>query len=93
MKRILKKLCTFQERDYDLRYHFSMWIQSEIEEQRDFHRCILIGDESTCTTNGDVSSQHCRWWLDVNRNFIIDNKKQYYQTTNVWCVILNDKLL
>ena len=103
VKRILKKnkyhaykptfICTFQERDYDLRYDFSMWIQGEIEEQRDFHRRILFGDESTFTTNGVVSSQNCRWWSDVNPNFIIDNKNQYYQKTNVWCGILNDKLL
>lgn len=103
IKEILKKqkyhaykpmfICTFQRRDYDLRYDFCMWIQGEIEDQRDFHRHILFGDESTFTTNGVVSSQNCRWWSDENPNFVIDNKNQYYQKTNVWCGIINDKLI
>lgn len=103
IKKILKKhkyhaykpmfICTFQRRDYDLRYDFCMWIQGEIEDQRDFHRHILFGDESTFTTNGVVSSQNCRWWSDENPNFVIDNKNQYYQKTNVWCGIINDKLI
>lgn len=88
-----KFICTFQERDYNLRYDFSIWVQGKIEEQGDFHRHILFGDESTFTTNGVVSSQNCRWWSSENPNFVIDNKNQYYQKTNVWCGILNDTLI
>lgn len=88
-----KFICTFQERDYNLRYDFAIWVQGEIEEQADFHRHILFGDESTFTTNGVVSSQNCRWWSNDNPNFVIDNKNQYYQKTNVWCGILNDTLI
>lgn len=86
-------ICTFQERDYDLRYDFCMWIQGQIEDQHDFHKHILFGDESTFTTNGVVSSQNCRWWSDENPNFVIDNNNQYYQKTNVWCGIVNNKLI
>lgn len=103
VKRILKKnkyrayrpqfICTFQERDYDLRFDFSMWVQGKLEEQGDFHRHILFSDESTFTTNGVVSSQNCRWWADENPNFTIDNRNQYYKKTNVWCGILNDNLI
>lgn len=103
VKRILKKnkyhayrpkfVCTFQERDYDLRFDFSTWIQGEIEERRDFHRHIIFSDESTFTTNGVVSSQNCRWWSQENPNFVIANRNQYYKKTNVWCGILNDKLI
>lgn len=81
------------ERDYDLRLYFSFWVQGEIESDGEFHRKILFSDEATFTTNGVVSSQNCRWWSDNNPNFTIECKSQYSAKTNVWCGILDNKIV
>lgn len=44
-------------------------------------------------TNGVVSSQNCRYWAAENPNWIINCKSQYSQKVNVWCAILNTKII
>lgn len=84
---------TLKERDYIPRFEFSAWFQGEVEETRLFPRQILWSDEATFTSNGTVSSQNCRWWARENPNFIIECRDQYSFKTNVWCGILNNRLI
>lgn len=85
---------TLKERDYIPRFEFSAWFQGEVEETRLFPRQILWSDEATFTSNGTVSSQvSCRWWARENPNFKIECRDQYSFKTNVWCGILNNRLI
>lgn len=86
-------ISTLNERDFIPRFDFSVWFQGEIEENPLFPRQILWTDESTFTSNGVVSSQNCRWWAQENPNFIIECKDQYSFKVNVWCGILDNKLI
>lgn len=88
-----KFINTLKERDFDVRFFFCAWIQGEIEENRSFATQILFTDEATFSSNGVVSSQNCRWWADENPGFVIECKDQYSFKTNVWCGILNGRLI
>lgn len=103
VRRILKKhkyypykpkfINTLRETDFDARLEFCAWFQGEIEDNRQFPFQILFSDEATFSSNGVVSSQNCRWWSDENPNFTIECKNQYSFKTNVWCGILNNRII
>lgn len=40
-----------------------------------------------------VSSQNCRFWAEENPNWVINCRSQYSQKINVWCGILNERLI
>lgn len=84
---------TLKERDYDRRFDFCSLIQGELEDDPFFPRRIIFSDEATFSSNGTVSSQHCRWWSEENPNFTIKSRDQYSFKTNVWCGIYKDRLI
>ncbi|KAJ8954148.1 hypothetical protein NQ318_005742 [Aromia moschata] len=53
-----------------------------------FHKRILFSDESTFSTNGVVSSLHCRYWSETNPHFILSKTIFQKNATK----ILTDKL-
>lgn len=94
VRRILKKnkfkpykpkfISTLKERDFIVRFDFSMWVQGQIEDNRSFPKYIFFSDEATFNSNGTVSSQNCRWWATENPRFTIECRDQYSFKTNVW---------
>lgn len=88
-----KFIHTLKERDFDVRFNFSIWFQGEREEDYYFPYNILWTDEATFSSNGVVNSQNCRWWAQVNPHFTIECKDQYSFKTNVFCGILNNKVI
>ncbi|XP_066141182.1 uncharacterized protein [Euwallacea fornicatus] len=53
--------------------------------------CLWL--QTAFTTNGVVSTQNCRIWSDQNPNWIIECKRQYSSKVNVFCGILNQKII
>ncbi|KAJ8954150.1 hypothetical protein NQ318_005744 [Aromia moschata] len=45
----------------------------------EFHKRILFSDESTFSTNGVVSSLHCRYWSETNPHFTNSCRRQYFK--------------
>lgn len=88
-----KFINTLHERDFDMRLDFSFWYQEQREEDANFPFQILWSDEATFTSNGVVSSQNCRWWAQENPNYLIQCRDQYSFKTNVWCGVLNNKVI
>lgn len=88
-----KFINTLKERDFDVRFDFSMWFQGEREDECSFPDYILWTDEATFSSNGVVSSQNCRWWAQENPHFTIECKDQYNFKTNVFCGLLKDKVI
>ena len=69
------------------RLDFCLWVGNKILENRNFHKLIMFSDESTFSTNGVVSSQHCRYWSENNPHFTITAHSQYFKKVNVWCAV------
>jgi len=84
---------TLEERDFDRRFMFCMWVQGKIEEDPSFLKHVLFSDEATFTSNGVVSSQNCRWWADQNPHFTIETRQQRSFKTNVWCGIFKNRII
>lgn len=84
---------TLQARDFDARLDFSFWFQGMIEDNPYFGRHVLFTDEATFSSNGTVSSQNCRWWSNENPHFVIECRDQYSFKTNVWCGIIDNRIL
>lgn len=88
-----KFISTLKERDFVPRFAFSAWYQGEVEENPFFPSRILWTDEATFSSNGVVSSQNCRWWAQENPNFVIECRDQYSFKINVWCGLMNNKII
>lgn len=72
---------------------FCLWAQGQYFNYRNFLKNILFSDEATFTTNGIISSQNSRFWVSENPEWIINCRRQYSQKINVWCGILNERVI
>lgn len=82
---------TLQERDLTSRLDFCFWFQGMVEDDPYFSR--LFTDEASFSSNGTVNSQNCRWWSTQNPHFTIECKNQYSFKTNVWCGVIDNRIL
>ncbi|KAJ8956098.1 hypothetical protein NQ318_016551 [Aromia moschata] len=57
---------TLEEGDEAKRLDFCLEMGNRVLNDVGFHKRILFSDESTFSTNGVVSSQHCRYWSETN---------------------------
>ncbi|KAJ8943430.1 hypothetical protein NQ318_020681 [Aromia moschata] len=78
---------TLEEDNETKRLDFCLEIGNRILNDVGFHKRILFSDESTFSTNGVVSSQHCRYWSETNPHFTISCRRQYFKKVNVWCAV------
>lgn len=88
-----KFLQTLEDGDNERRLEYCLWLQGEYLNNRNFLKYILYTDEATFTTNGVVTSQNIRMWSDQNPHWIVQCKRQYSQKVNVWCGILNERII
>lgn len=88
-----KFLHTLENGDEDVRMEYSLWCQGNYLTDRTFLSKIMFTDEATFTTNGVVSSQNARYWSDQNPNWMINCKRQYSSKINVWCGIIDNKII
>jgi hypothetical protein len=88
-----KFLHTLEEGDTQRRMEYCLWCQGNYLNDREFLKNIMFSDEATFTTNGVVSAQNCRYWATENPNWVINCKRQYSQKVNVWCALLNTKII
>lgn len=88
-----KFLHTLEEGDTEKRMEYCLWTQGEYENDRNFINKILFSDEATFTTNGTVNSQNSRYWTEENPHWVINCRRQYSQKINVWCGILNTRII
>lgn len=88
-----KILHTLENGDDVRRLEFCLWAQAEYLNNRNFLKEILFSDEATFSTNGVVSSQNSRFWAVENPEWVINTRRQYSQKLNVWCGILDDRII
>ncbi|KAJ8954968.1 hypothetical protein NQ318_000399 [Aromia moschata] len=78
---------TLEDGDEAKRLDFCLEMGNIVLNDVGFHKRILFSDESTFSTNGVVSSKHCRYWSETNLHFTISCRRQYFKQVNVWCVV------
>lgn len=78
---------TLEAGDDAKRLDFCLEMGERFLNNVEFHKRIMFSDESTFTTNGVVSSQHCRYWSETNPHFTISSQRQYFKKINVWCAV------
>jgi len=88
-----KFLHTLQEGDENKRLEYCLWAQGLYLSDRNFLKNVLFSAEASFTSNGVVSSQNCRYWATENPRWVINCKSQYSQKINVWCGILNERII
>lgn len=81
---------TLSENDHTQRLQFCNWIR---EQPNDFHRNILFSDESTFKSDGSVNTWNCRYWSQVNPNWIREMDHQHIWKVNVWCGIIGSRVV
>ncbi|KAJ8942209.1 hypothetical protein NQ318_021096 [Aromia moschata] len=75
---------TLEEGDEAKRLDFCLEMGNRVLNDVGFHKRILYSDESTFSTNGVVSSQHCRYWSETNPHFTISCRRQYFKKLLVY---------
>lgn len=88
-----KFLHTLEIGDEEKRMEFCLWAQGEYLQNRRFLKSVLFSDEATFTTNGVFSSQNARHWAVENPEWIVNCKRQYSFKINVWCGVLNERII
>ncbi|KAJ8934422.1 hypothetical protein NQ318_015450 [Aromia moschata] len=73
---------TLEEGDEAKRLDFCLEMGNRVLNDVGFHKRILFSDESTFSTNGIVSSQHCLYWSETNPHFTISCRRQYFKKVN-----------
>ncbi|KAJ8948333.1 hypothetical protein NQ318_019318 [Aromia moschata] len=76
---------TLEEGDEAKRLDFCLEMGNRVLNDVGFHKRILFADESSFSTNGVVSSQHCRYWSETNPHFTISCRRQYFE--KLMCVV------
>ncbi|KAJ8936849.1 hypothetical protein NQ318_000586, partial [Aromia moschata] len=70
---------TLEEGDEAKRLDFCLEMDNRVLNDVGFHKRILFSDESTFSTNGVVSSQHCPYWSETNPHFTISCQRRYFK--------------
>lgn len=72
------------------RLNFCNWIQNQ---RQNIHRNILFTDECTFKSDAEVNTWNCRFWSPVNPHWVREIDHQHVWKVNVWCGIIDDKIL
>lgn len=79
-----------QPGDFLQRLNFCNWA---LNQRRLFHRKILFSDECTFKSDAEVNTWNCRYWAAQNPHWLRDVDHQHVWKINVWCGILDDRIV
>lgn len=82
-----------REGDAERRITFIAWLETKLIENPFVLNYILWTDESKFTNNGVLNKQNHRYWDDQNPHWTFETNNQTVWGTNVWCGLINGKLL
>lgn len=89
----VKLVHKLNEDDFDRRTEFCEDIMARIDEDPHLPFDIVFSDEATFQLDGTLNRHNCRYWSDVNPDWIRADKSQYPQKLNVWAGILNNRII
>ncbi|XP_033214085.1 uncharacterized protein LOC117171141 [Belonocnema kinseyi] len=79
--------------DKQRRMEMSMYLLEQIEESPNMAEKILFSDGCTFKLNRTRNVQQMRTWSRKNPEFLVPTHTQYPVTVNVWCGMLDDKII
>ncbi|KAL4085280.1 hypothetical protein QTP88_027139 [Uroleucon formosanum] len=82
-----------REGDAERRITFIAWLETQLNENPYVLNYILWTDESKFPNNGVLNKQNHRYWDDQNPHWTFETNNQSMWGTNVWCGLINGKLL
>lgn len=89
----IQLLHELSEDDPDRRMQFCELMMERINNNPGFIKQIVFTDEATFCLNGFVNRHNCRYWSDVNPQWMEENHTQYPQKLNVWAGIIGDHII
>lgn len=90
------KVCLIHELsedDFDRRIQFCEQMQQLCNNDHNFVKRIFFSDEATFVLNGHVNRQNCRYWATENPRWMMEYRTQRPQKLNVWCGIVDGRIL
>lgn len=81
------------EDDYPRRMQFCNFYLNKLREDPLFYSKILWSDECTFTNNAIFNRNNHRYWSNDNPRFLIENNIQRRFSLNVWCGMLDSRLI
>lgn len=81
------------EDDFDRRIQFCEQMQELCTNNNNFVKKIIFSDEATFFLNGHVNRQNCRYWATENPRWMMEYRTQHPQKVNVWCGIVEGRIL
>lgn len=85
----LRKVQALHPGDNIIRSEFCRWVAAN----RRLVKLILFTDEAQFTRNGINNSKNTHIWAEENPHAIVETKFQRRFSVNVWCGLINDKLV
>lgn len=82
-----------KETDFDRRLNHCNWLKEMVNDNPDFLNKILWTDEATFTSSGKVNLHNSHYWSETNPHWQREVNYQNRWTVNVWCGILNGKII
>jgi len=75
--------------DFAERLEFWKWLNG----RRQLHRYILFTDEAQFNRDGVNNTHNSHMWADDNPHAIVESNFQLRFSVNVWCAVLDDRLI
>lgn len=79
--------------DYDQRLNHCHWLLNMIRENRNFLSRILWTDEATFSSTGGVNLHNMHYWSEQNPHWMRQVEHQNRWSLNVWCGIVEGKII
>ena len=79
--------------DFDTRLNYCHWLLNMIRDDRHFLDKVLWTDEASFTSNGRVNLYNMHYWCDNNPHWMREVDHQHRWTVNVWCGIVEGKII
>ncbi|KAH9379575.1 hypothetical protein HPB48_021850 [Haemaphysalis longicornis] len=76
-----------EDRDFQNRLNFSIWILTKSEESLDVLRDVMWTDEANVWRNGQVNLPNAHYWSDSNLHWVKRTRQEYERSFIVWCGI------
>ncbi|XP_066153268.1 uncharacterized protein [Euwallacea fornicatus] len=81
------------DKDFDDRLNFCHWLENMICDETDFLSRVLWSDEATFKSNGQLNLHNSHYWSEKNPRWMREVDHQYRWTLNVWCGIVEGKII
>lgn len=79
--------------DPERRLRFCNWFKQKVRINNNFAHNIIWGDETTFTNSGMFNRRNKHFYVTENPHLIQEVRHQYRFSLNMWCGLLNNKLL